>query len=730
MPTHVSCTALAAAFSVLSAGVAAQDLAPARDSSVRRLPAATVTATADPLPRPLIATPASVSRLDARALTARDLALTPAAALSRVPGVTVQEGALNTQRVVLRGQGARASFTSNRVRAYLGAIPLTDGEGATDLEDVDLALLDGIDVVRGPATTSYGAGLGGVLLLRPAFAPPQAGLSTEVDALAGGLGTYRLGARVAVADREHGRDVRSLRVGYRRTQSAGFRQNARYRRDNLTALARLGSRGGGGGGVTELQALWTGVRGEIPSALSAEALAEDPTQAGGTWGPARGYEAYDRLALGLAHRQRLRRGWRLAGSTFLSHRLADEPRPFDILAERSLLAGGRAVLRYGRRGAAVRAALGTELLREWRDWSTAVNRFREFPAGTGSVRGGLLTADREARHNLDVFAHADWRLWRAASPHPATGFRRALTLTTGLALNQTRYRITDLAPLDADGDHSGRYAFAAQLSPRAALLYRAAPAWSVFAQAARGFSPPTVAETLTPDGRPNPDIRPETGWTYELGARARPADGSWRLEAVVYALLARDLLVARRLAEDRLTGVNAGRTRHLGVELAGETAIAGPLSAYASYTLQAHRFVDFVDGEADYSGNALTGVPRHQAAGGLTLSVPRLGARGQQRLYAHAGLRTRGRLPVDDAGSAFAEGWTVVDAQARWCPGLGGLELRAGVDNALDADYVAQVNVNAGSFGGRAPRYFYPGRPRVFWVGLAWGGPGRTNPAP
>ncbi len=39
----------------------------------------------------------------------------------------------------------------------------------------------------------------------------------------------------------------------------------------------------------------------------------------------------------------------------------------------------------------------------------------------------------------------------------------------------------------------------------------------VYANISRGFSNPTLEETLTPDGVVNPDIAQETGTNYELG---------------------------------------------------------------------------------------------------------------------------------------------------------------------------------------------------------------------
>jgi hypothetical protein len=40
--------------------------------------------------------------------------------------------------------------------------------------------------------------------------------------------------------------------------------------------------------------------------------------------------------------------------------------------------------------------------------------------------------------------------------------------------------------------------------------------------ASKGFSTPTVAETLTPAGKINTDLQPEIGWNYEwVGKHAR-----------------------------------------------------------------------------------------------------------------------------------------------------------------------------------------------------------------
>ena len=91
--------------------------------------------------------------------------ITLAPVLNKIPGVLMQQGGLNTNRITIRGIGARSQYGTNRVKAYFNAIPLTSGEGETVFEDIDLATIEKIEIIKGPNSTSFGSGLGGVIHL-------------------------------------------------------------------------------------------------------------------------------------------------------------------------------------------------------------------------------------------------------------------------------------------------------------------------------------------------------------------------------------------------------------------------------------------------------------------------------------------------------------------------------------------------------------------------------------
>lgn len=89
--------------------------------------------------------------------------LTPV--LNKISGLTMQQGALNTNRITIRGIGARSQYGTNRIKAYFDGIPLSSAEGETTIDDIDLASIGKIEIIKGPNSTSFGSGLGGVIQL-------------------------------------------------------------------------------------------------------------------------------------------------------------------------------------------------------------------------------------------------------------------------------------------------------------------------------------------------------------------------------------------------------------------------------------------------------------------------------------------------------------------------------------------------------------------------------------
>src|SRR5690606_10443721 len=86
-------------------------------------------------------------------------------AINQISGVYILSGALNTNRITIRGVGARTLFGTDKLRLYYNDIPITNGSGFSAIESFDLENLSSVEVIKGPKATNHGANLGGAILL-------------------------------------------------------------------------------------------------------------------------------------------------------------------------------------------------------------------------------------------------------------------------------------------------------------------------------------------------------------------------------------------------------------------------------------------------------------------------------------------------------------------------------------------------------------------------------------
>jgi iron complex outermembrane receptor protein len=654
----------------------------------------TVIIQADP-PDVSLRTAASVQRISRQQINRTDQ-LNPAPVLNQIPGLFMQSGALNTNRITIRGIGNRIPFGTAKIRAYLDDIPLTNGVGETVLEDIDLSLVDQIIIRKGPTASSYGAGLGGLIQYQTTSSERPASYSASQSSGSFGLSRTVLQADVAGSDSPF-----QLTLNGTRTHSDGYRANNTYDRNALTALARWSAPDDRQGATLFLN--YNQVEAGIPSSLNETDFRNNPEMAAANWAGVSGGEDYDRLLVGFSHRRqwlspKADQSLRSGISLFATSRNNYEVRPFNILRENNRALGFRTTLDWtpGSESFTPRITTGIEYYDERYDWTTNAT------LAEGAL-GELLSDQLENRRYYNLFAEMHWQ------PDPDW------QVTAGINLNETQYTLTDQFPQDQD-DQSGDYAFRPIWSPRLSISYTFAPRMNWYATVSHGFSAPTLEETLQPDGSRNPDIQPERGLNLETGSRGSFLFGRFSYEVSLYRMWITDLLVARRTALDQFIGINAGSSIHQGLEARLTYRLPDVTGTYArvSYAYSDYYFDTFLDGENDYSGNALTGQPPHQ------VGVEAQWTPGWD-LYIHGRWRYTDAFPIVDDNRIYNEAYQVTDLRIGWQKGFGPhwqIHPYLGIQNIFDEDYASMVQVNAQGFGGSQPRFYYPGLPRNFYAGI------------
>lgn len=619
----------------------------------------------------------------------RDDPFTTVASLNRVPGVYMHSGTYNTSRLTIRGIGSRSLFGTNKIKAYYGDIPLTDGSGNTMVEDIDQGMIDRMEVHKGPNSSLYGAGLAGVVILRP-HQPASNTTTIEQQLTVGDFNTSRYMGRLS-----HHDDRKSFTATYSNTESRGYRDNSSYSREQIGLLGKIDM---ASKGQISLLGFYSQLTSFIPSAINFNDYTNRPKVAATTWAVSRGYVAYDKAQIGLNYTSSWQGNWKLSTTVFGGFRDAYEPRPFNILEENTQSLGMRSIGTF--KAAGTTWSIGTELFSDVYRWGTLQNLYT--PTSQGSVPGSRLSKYREARQYYNVFTELNQQLGDM------------LMLTAGLNVNNTSYTLEDQFP-GSNIDRSGDYQFTPVVSPRLGLNLPLGSHAKVFSNISHGFSPPALSETLYPDGQINPNIKPEMGWNFESGIRGNYKRLNYDITG--YFMKISNLIVAQRSADDAYIGVNAGLNHHLGADIAINYFIepfkGHQVNFFTTVGLAHYKFVKFVNQDRDYSGNWLTGMPK-------TMVNPGVEWLSEFGFYGNITGQFVSQIPIYDDNSLYADAYNVLRGKLGYRVKLGKLTLdgHLGVNNLADEKYASMLLINATAVGNAQPRIYYPGMPRHFYGGV------------
>ncbi len=651
-----------------------------QDSTILRDELEEITITAFRSPYNLFNTPAPVNLVLGSQLESGN-ALTPIDALNRIPGVLMHHGTLNTNRLTIRGIGSRTPYSTNKIKAYFGEIPLTTGDGETVLEDLENLSIQRIELIKGPASSLYGAGLAGVILFHPKSVVKD---FVQNHATSASFGTFKNTLSAGVTDGK----FNVFALGSYLT-AEGFRANNQTDRGNifLNTTYRINDK-------SNLQMLVraTKMKGFIPSSLDRETFENSPESAAANWMSAKGFEKYTKAQIGVSYNRFTVREGKITFAAFGSLRELDELRPFNRLEEKSDYFGWRAEIQKVISSARSRIVLtsGFEMFREDFNWTTRDNNINK-----------LLSDNNEKRQYENLFVQVE------------SNFNDQVFISTGLNGNLTRFIYSD--QFTTDGDQSGKRNYKPVLSPRLGINLVLSRQLSVFSNFSHGFSTPSFEETLMPQGVVNKEIEPESGWNFEIGFRSQ----LWykiQFSASYYRIYVNDLLVARRTGEDAYIGVNAGQSVHPGLEaeLKWNVFTRNKQTIFAiqgSGTFANYHFTDFVDNGVDYSGKLLPGTAKKLFSFSAMLNPIR-------NISFNVWYHFNGEMPVNDANSDFSDAFGITGAELKYQGNAGRLRLgiKGGIENIFDVHYASMLAVNAPSFNGVPPRYYYPGNPRNFYV--------------
>ena len=612
--------------------------------------------------------------------------------LNALPGVRMEERSPASYRLSIRGSLLRSPFGVRNVKVYWNEIPLTDGGGNTYLNLLDIGQLTGAEIIKGPAASVYGAGTGGALLLRSELPFARATQNNFTAGVTGGsFGLVKEQAGWAYVSNNFSS---SLQQSHH--QSDGYREQSAMRRDALKW------QGAWQGKQQKLKLLffYTDLFYQTPGGITLAQMQANPKlsrQPAGAFPGAVQQRAaiYNKTFFGGIHYE-INFSDVFTLKTFLNGSHTSFANPFitnyEKRAEQNVGSGTNLIFRTKTTRSSFQWMNGIE----WLYNQSAINNF----GNRSGVADTVQFKDKVYANQWFGFSQMQYTLgdkWN---------------FTAGISLNNQSYRYKRLT--DANAVYTKR-SINVVVTPRFAILYRLTKDVSAYMLAAKGFSPPALAEVRPSDGNFYGDLMAESGWNYEAGIKGELFDQRLQFDVAGYFFKLENAIVRRNNSAGAEYFVNAGGTEQKGIEALikyklikkGKTFFSG-WNIWSSYSYQPYRFTEYRQTINDYSGKELTGVPRNIWVSGMDIET-------QKGMYMNLSLNCVSALPLTDANDAYANAYQLMQIKLgyRCKQNKTAMDIFAGIDNALNQNYSLGNDINAA---GR--RYYNPATGRNVFAGI------------
>jgi iron complex outermembrane receptor protein len=593
-------------------------------------------------------------------------------AFNTKPGVRIEERAPASYRVSIRGSSLRAPFGVRNVKVYWNEVPITAPDGTTALNLLDLSNIRTAEVIKGPSGSIYGAGNGGVINLSSAADLQSGKLTSEWVAGSFGLNKGRFAITQPIGKG-------GIEVAIVNQESDGYREHS--------AMDRTVFQLGGYFPVNEkqeirTQILFSDLDYQIPGALNAEQLAEDPTQA--RPGSVDQNSSISQRALLATFGHRYRFSDKIENNTTFYVNTNDFENPFilDYKKELGFGSGGRTrfTFDWNLAGKPLRLIAGGE-------YQTSLTDAQNFGNRSG-VADTVRFADKLRATQAFLFQQAEWE------------FTERWLLTLGLSQNFSSFEIDRL--IDASGGPTGpqKRQFDPILIPRAAVNFSLNDFSALRASVSSGFSPPTIDEVRTNEGSLNLDLEAERGTNFELGYRLGKNRLNFDLTAFYFRL--NQTITTFTNEQGVVLFRNAGSTDQKGIELALDYQLVQRMGGFlrgldygVAYTGHYFEFRDFQKRDQDFSGNQLTGVAPNTV-------VQTLDFRFAGNVYLNLTHQFTDEIPLNDANTVYQDPFNLVNLRMGFFEQISkklDMEIYFGLENLFDVDYSLGNDLNP--FGGR-----------------------------
>lgn len=609
-------------------------------------------------------------------------------ALNASPGVRMEERSPGSYRLNIRGSSLRSPFGVRNVKIYWNDIPFTDPGGNTYLNQFSFYNFSSVEILKGPGSSLYGAGTGGVMLINSFQNNPANQVSLNYSA-----GSYH-SQNMNVSATSGNESFRNI-LAYTHQQSDGYRQQSAMRRDVVSWETSIKA--------NEKESLSTHILyGDLyyqtPGGLTKAQYLANPKAArpagGGFPGAQQNKAAIYQKTFwaGVRNQYDFNAHWQNTTSIYGAFSRVHNPaiRNYERRLEPNF--GGRTTITYitTNKETTLKVLAGVEAQQGY-----ATNKVYKNKLGAVD---SLQTDDEINNNQAAVFVQTDLIL------------PKGWNITAGLSYNKSNISFKRLSVVPSFNYKTN---YNNELAPRISLLKKINSQLSVYGVVSKGFSPPTVAELLPSTSVINTDLQAEHGINYELGFRGSLFN-RLSVDINAYYFRLQNSITGRRDAGGADYFINSGSTKQQGIETALNYQIArntdrfiSQCNIWFSHTFQHYRYNNYKQVSTDFSGNRIPSVAPHTVATGIDLVT-------KPGWYANINYYYSDRIALNDANTEYASSYNLLGFKTGYKFSIG-KHVKADIfivaDNLFNQTYSLGNDINAAAnrFFNAAPGVNYQG---------------------
>ncbi|MES2004153.1 MAG: TonB-dependent receptor plug domain-containing protein [Bacteroidota bacterium] len=650
----------------------------------------------------LLRTPGSIGSLVRKDLQ-RNNQIDLAQSVNLLPGVRMEFRNINTgARIILRGYGNQNNSNGIGYKAYYNDIPLTEADGTTNLDDIDFATLGRIEVFRGPVSSVYGTGIGGVVSLLSEKAPH--GISARQSFLWGSDNLYRTTTSIGI-----GNDKTNILFNYGQQRTDGYRMHSASKKDfwNLNAAFYNNAKS-----TISFFAFYTKSNDELSGQVDSLGLINSPDSADSNYVRNNSHSELESVRMGVTHEY--------AFNKLLSSKTTFFAGTQEIGQSVSTILTKTSKSSFGFRSAFIfTPRLGP----------TVTSRF------TLGIEGNKNIIYQKT-YNLTNGALGSLRTDQEIKPMQWNGFAMlelTIAKNTLMVFSGSANFITyDNEDLRASGggyvNQSGYKTFRPLITPRWVVNHLISKNVSVYSNYSMGYAQPGTNQfIIAQTGKVNDAIKPEISNTFEVGTKASLFKESLYFNFAFFNMDVTDKIVIQNFAavgtQPAYTAlVNAGAVNFTGAELSANYAFVPKqkgflqlIRPFVSYTYNGSRNSDL---KSDNNNNSSTKNYSNLRVSGLAENIFNTGLdiEAGNGFYFNVTDLFTDKMPITLDNTVFADSYNLVNAKLGFRAEIGkpghshfSFDIFGGNNNIFNTRYAQFVVINQISFGGVAPRYFTPG---------------------